>query len=131
MTELKELLGNAPDKTLNIRKENLDLANIKTLAAANPQRRLDALERRRPGQQEAVWNADADVKTLIAISKELDDADYFKWAPRDHAYWATRPQSERGVRLHEFIEETGEQKGMKLGFIVGAVVVGFAWMMWG
>jgi hypothetical protein len=74
---------------------------------------------------------DDDVKTLIAISKELDDADYFKWAPRDHAYWATRPQSERGVRLHKFIEETGEQKGMKLGFIVGAVVVGFAWMMWG
>ena len=36
LQELKELLGNAPDKTLNVRKDNLDLANIKTLASANP-----------------------------------------------------------------------------------------------
>jgi len=37
LDELKELLANAPDKTLSIRKEGLDLASIKTLAAANPQ----------------------------------------------------------------------------------------------
>ena len=36
LQELKELLAQAPDKTLNIRKDNLDLANIKTLASANP-----------------------------------------------------------------------------------------------
>ena len=36
LQELKELLANAPDKTLGVRKEGLDLANIKTLAAANP-----------------------------------------------------------------------------------------------
>jgi chromosome segregation ATPase len=36
LQELKALLANAPDKTLNIRKELLDLANIKTLAKANP-----------------------------------------------------------------------------------------------
>ncbi|MEA3210178.1 MAG: hypothetical protein QOE70_3235 [Chthoniobacter sp.] len=36
LQELKELLSKAPDKTLSIRKENLDLANIKTLARANP-----------------------------------------------------------------------------------------------
>lgn len=36
LQELKELLGAAPNKTLNIRKDNLDLANIKTLANANP-----------------------------------------------------------------------------------------------
>jgi hypothetical protein len=36
LQELKELLANAPDKTLNIRKENLDLRNIKVLAEANP-----------------------------------------------------------------------------------------------
>lgn len=36
LQELKELLAQAPDKTLNIRKDNLELANIKTLAAANP-----------------------------------------------------------------------------------------------
>jgi hypothetical protein len=33
---LKELLALAPDKTLNIRKEGLQLANIKTLARVNP-----------------------------------------------------------------------------------------------
>jgi hypothetical protein len=32
LTELKEMLAAAPDKTLNIRKEGLQLANIKTLA---------------------------------------------------------------------------------------------------
>jgi hypothetical protein len=37
LQELKELLANAPDKTLGIRKQGLDLANIKTLANANPQ----------------------------------------------------------------------------------------------
>src|SRR4051812_32860517 len=36
LQELKELLAQAPEKTLNIRKDNLDLANIKTLANANP-----------------------------------------------------------------------------------------------
>ena len=36
LQELKELLAAAPLKTLSIRKEGLDLANIKTLAAANP-----------------------------------------------------------------------------------------------
>jgi hypothetical protein len=36
LQELKELLAAAPGKTLNIRKDNLDLANIKTLANANP-----------------------------------------------------------------------------------------------
>jgi chromosome segregation ATPase len=36
LQELKELLANAPDKTLNIRKKNLDLRNIKVLAEANP-----------------------------------------------------------------------------------------------
>ena len=36
LQELKELLATAPDKTLNIRKDNLDLQNIKTLSAANP-----------------------------------------------------------------------------------------------
>lgn len=36
LQELKELLGAAPDKTLSIRKEGLELANIKTLATANP-----------------------------------------------------------------------------------------------
>lgn len=36
LQDLKELLANAPDKTLNIRKEGLDLSNIKTLANANP-----------------------------------------------------------------------------------------------
>jgi hypothetical protein len=36
LQELKELLANAPDKTLSIRKENLDLKNIKVLAEANP-----------------------------------------------------------------------------------------------
>jgi hypothetical protein len=37
LQELKELLAAAPDKTLNIRKENLELRNIKVLAGANPQ----------------------------------------------------------------------------------------------
>lgn len=37
LQELKELLAQAPEKTLSVRKEGLDLANIKTLAAANPQ----------------------------------------------------------------------------------------------
>jgi septal ring factor EnvC (AmiA/AmiB activator) len=36
LSELKELLAEAPDKTLNIRKENLELRNIKVLATANP-----------------------------------------------------------------------------------------------
>jgi hypothetical protein len=36
LQELKELLAKAPDKTLNIRKENLDLRNIKILTQANP-----------------------------------------------------------------------------------------------
>ena len=36
LQELKELLAAAPDKTLNIRKENLELRNIKVLANANP-----------------------------------------------------------------------------------------------
>jgi hypothetical protein len=37
LQELKELLAAAPQKTLNIRKENLELRNIKVLASANPQ----------------------------------------------------------------------------------------------
>jgi len=37
LQELKEILANAPDKTLNIRRERYDLKNIKILAAANPQ----------------------------------------------------------------------------------------------
>ena len=36
LQELKELLAAAPEKTLNIRKDNLDLQNIKTLSTANP-----------------------------------------------------------------------------------------------
>jgi hypothetical protein len=36
LQELKELLAEAPDKTLNIRKEGLELRNIKVLANANP-----------------------------------------------------------------------------------------------
>ena len=36
LQELKELLAAAPNKTLNIRKENLELRNIKVLATANP-----------------------------------------------------------------------------------------------
>lgn len=36
LQELKALLADAPDKTLNIRKEGLDLRNIKVLAEANP-----------------------------------------------------------------------------------------------
>ena len=36
LQELKELLAKAPEKTLNVRKEGLDLQNIKTLATANP-----------------------------------------------------------------------------------------------
>ena len=37
LQELKELLAKAPEKSVNIRKEGLDLANIKSLATANPQ----------------------------------------------------------------------------------------------
>ena len=37
LQELKELLAKAPEKSLNIRKAELDLANIKSLAKANPQ----------------------------------------------------------------------------------------------
>src|SRR4051794_12243544 len=37
LQELKDLLSAAPGKTLNIRKAGLELANIKTLASANPQ----------------------------------------------------------------------------------------------
>lgn len=36
LQELKELLAAAPGKTLNVRKEGLDLRNIKVLAEANP-----------------------------------------------------------------------------------------------
>ena len=36
LQELKELLANAPEKTLSVRREGLDLANIKTLTKANP-----------------------------------------------------------------------------------------------
>lgn len=36
LQELKELLAAAPDKTLSIRKEGLELRNIKVLAEANP-----------------------------------------------------------------------------------------------
>jgi hypothetical protein len=36
LQELKEWLEKAPDKTLSIRKEKLDLRNIKVLAEANP-----------------------------------------------------------------------------------------------
>lgn len=36
LQELKELLAQAPEKTLSVRKDGLDLAKIKTLAAANP-----------------------------------------------------------------------------------------------
>ena len=36
LQELKALLAAAPDKTLNIRKEGLELRNIKVLASANP-----------------------------------------------------------------------------------------------
>lgn len=36
LQELKELLAAAPEKTLNIRREGLDLQKIKTLAKANP-----------------------------------------------------------------------------------------------
>ncbi len=36
LQELKELLAKAPDKTLNVRREGLELQNIKTLAAVNP-----------------------------------------------------------------------------------------------
>ncbi len=36
LQELKELLEAAPAKTLNVRKEGLELRNIKVLATANP-----------------------------------------------------------------------------------------------
>lgn len=36
LQELKEFLATAPNKTANIRKDNLDLTNIRTLANANP-----------------------------------------------------------------------------------------------
>lgn len=36
LQDLKALLAEAPDKTLNIRKEGLDLRNIKVLVEANP-----------------------------------------------------------------------------------------------
>jgi chromosome segregation ATPase len=36
LQELKQILAEAPDRTLNIRRENLDLRNIKVLAEANP-----------------------------------------------------------------------------------------------
>jgi len=36
LSELKELLAAAPNKTLNIRKEKLELRNIKSLASVNP-----------------------------------------------------------------------------------------------
>jgi hypothetical protein len=37
LSELRPLLEAAPEKTLNIRKEGLQLRNIKVLASANPQ----------------------------------------------------------------------------------------------
>ncbi len=36
LSELKELLAAAPEKTLNIRKEGLEARNIKVLSKANP-----------------------------------------------------------------------------------------------
>jgi uncharacterized coiled-coil DUF342 family protein len=36
LQELKDLLAAAPEKTLNIRKEGLQLSNIRTLANVNP-----------------------------------------------------------------------------------------------
>jgi hypothetical protein len=36
LQELKDLLADAPNKTLNIRKEGLELRNIKILSTANP-----------------------------------------------------------------------------------------------
>lgn len=36
LQELKELLAQAPEKTLNIRKSGLEARNIKVLASANP-----------------------------------------------------------------------------------------------
>jgi chromosome segregation ATPase len=36
LQELKEMLAAAPGKTLNVRKENLELRNLKVLASANP-----------------------------------------------------------------------------------------------
>jgi hypothetical protein len=36
LQELKDLLANAPEKTLNIRKAGLEARNIKVLASANP-----------------------------------------------------------------------------------------------
>ena len=36
LQELKEMLANASERTLSVRREGLDLGNIKTLAAANP-----------------------------------------------------------------------------------------------
>ena len=36
LQELKELLAKSPDKTVNIRKEGLELRNIKVLTSANP-----------------------------------------------------------------------------------------------
>lgn len=35
--ELREMLAAAPERTLNIRKQNLDLLNVRTLVHANPQ----------------------------------------------------------------------------------------------
>ncbi len=37
LEELKDLLADAPGKTLNVGKDNLDLSSVKTLAAENPQ----------------------------------------------------------------------------------------------
>ena len=37
LQQLKELLENAPNKTVSIRKEGLELKNIKALVSANPQ----------------------------------------------------------------------------------------------
>lgn len=36
LADLKDLLAAAPERTLNIRKENLDFLNVKTLVHANP-----------------------------------------------------------------------------------------------
>jgi hypothetical protein len=80
--------------------------------------------------------SDDDVKTLIAIDNELGDANAMnEWSPRDAAYWASKPVSERGAKLHAFIQETGYRKGQRQGYkwgaITGAVLVGLVWLMWG
>jgi hypothetical protein len=73
-----------------------------------------------------------DMTRLIAISKELDEVDYMnEWSPHDAALWATKPRSNREVKLHAFIRDDGYQQGLKWGGIAGALIVGFIWLMWG